>query len=341
MTPISPSKADAATGAPAPVAGLLLHRSVGSRARQIAGKLAGAVLVLLGAASAAFIAQVSLPGDRATTILNIRSGQAVARTPEELAGITEQFGLDRAVIVQYVDYLTGLLRGDLGLSYQQYRPVWDIIAEQLGATLALTAAAIVIAWLLTVVWVTLTAGRSPRIKAFGEVTDTVTAGLPHYWLGVILLLIFAQQLGWFPVIGGAGLDGLLLPAVTLAIPLAGFMGQATRAEFERSLEQPFVISARMRGMSDAAVRVRHVLRHAVLPAVTLSGWALGATISGAVIVETVFTRPGIGGVLVTAVNSQDLPVVTGIVVLVAVLYVVANLIVDLAYTVIDPRVKIA
>lgn len=306
-------------------------------ARDAAGKATGAVVVLLGAATAAFVAQLSLPGDRATTILNVRSGQAVRRTPEELAGITERFGLDRPAVRQYVDYVGGLLRGDLGTSYQQFRPVRTIIADQLGATLQLTLTAIALAWLLMVVWVTLTAGRSSRVRAAGEVADTVVAGLPPYWLGIVLLLVFALQLGWFPVIGGSGFDGLVLPAAALAIPLAGFMGQATRTEFERALEQPFVISARMRGMSDLQVRLRHVLRHAVLPAITLSGWALGATISGAVVVEAVFSRRGIGAVLVTAVNSQDLPVVTGIVVLVAAFYVIANLLVDLVYRLVDPR----
>jgi peptide/nickel transport system permease protein len=117
------------------------------------------------------------------------------------------------------------------------------------------------------------------------------------------------------------------------------MAQSTRVEFERGLEQPFVVSARMRGMSDTGVRLRHVLRHATIPAVTLSGWALGATLSGAVIVESIFSRPGIGSVLVAAVNAQDLPVVVGIVTLVAVFYVTVNLLVDIAYTLIDPRLK--
>jgi len=310
------------------------------RGRRVLSRPVGAVVVLLGAATAAFVAQLSLPGDRATTILNVGSGQAARRTPEELAPITERFGLDHPALRQYVDYVGGLLRGDLGTSYQQFRPVRDIIGDQLGSTLQLTLTAITLAWLIMVVWVTLTAGRSFRTRAVGEVADTVVAGLPPYWLGIVLLLVFALNLGWFPVIGGSGLDGLVLPALALAIPLAGFMGQATRTEFERALEQPFVISARMRGMSDLQVRLRHVLRHAVLPAITLSGWALGATISGAVVVEAVFSRRGIGAVLVTAVNSQDLPVVTGIVVLVASLYVIANLLVDVVYRLVDPRLAL-
>ncbi|GAB3616027.1 ABC transporter permease [Okibacterium endophyticum] len=308
------------------------------RARLIAGQLLGAVAVLFGAATAAFIAQVSLPGDRATAILNIRAGQAQERTPEELASINERFGLQNPLVLQYLDYLGGLLRGDLGVSYQQYRPVWNIIAEQLGATIVLSLTAIALAWVIMVAWVMLTAGRRSWARSLGAMTDTVAAGLPPYWLGIILLLVFALGLGWFPVIGGTGVNGLVLPALTLAIPLAGFMGQATRTEFERSLEQPFVITARLRGMGDLGVRLRHVLRHAALPAVTLSGWALGATISGAVVVESVFSRPGIGSVLVAAVSAQDLPVVTGIILLVAALYVVANVAVDIVHRRIDPRV---
>ncbi|WBU38971.1 ABC transporter permease [Homoserinibacter sp. YIM 151385] len=320
---------------------------VGPSRRRAAGRIAGAVglraissvAVLWGAATAAFLAQAALPGDRATVIFNIRAGQAIERTPEELARINEQYGLQDPLLVQYGHYLGGLLRGDLGTSYQQYRPVADIIGEQLLPTLALTAATLVIAWLLMTVWVVLTAGRGRVLRALGSAVDTTAAGLPHYWLGVILLLVFSLGLGWFPVIGGSGPEGILLPALTLAIPLAGFMGQATRTEFERSLEQPFALTARMRGMGDAGVRLRHVLRHASLPAVALSGWALGATISGAVVVETVFSRAGIGRVLVTAVNTQDLPVVTGVVVLIAALYLLANLLVDLATQLIDPRLR--
>jgi peptide/nickel transport system permease protein len=297
--------------------------------------------VLWGAATVAFFAQLALPGDRATTILNIRAGQVQLRTPAELEQIRAQYGLTRPVVVQYLDYLRGLISGDFGDSYQQYRPVTAIIGEQLGNTVTLSLTAIALAWLIMVVWVTLTAGRGPRVGALGSTVDVVTAGLPAYWLGIILLLVFGLGLRWFPIISGSSPNGIVLPALTLAIPLAGFMAQSVRTEFERSLDQPFVLSARMRGMGEWGIRLRHVLRHAVIPAVTLSGWALGATLSGAVIVESIFSRPGIGSVLVTAVNSQDLPVVTGIVTLVAVVYVAANLIVDVVYTVIDPRLELS
>jgi peptide/nickel transport system permease protein len=333
MTRISPNRT-ASPSSLAPSRGRALARKVGERA-------ASAVVVLWGAATVAFVAQLLLPGDRATVILNIRTGQPQERTPDELAPIISQFGLDRPEVVQYLDYLRGLVVGDLGMSYQQFRPVTDIIGEQLGASIALSLAAIAIAWVLMVVWVTLTAGRGPRVGGVASAVDVTAAGLPHYWLGIILLLVFALGLHWFPVIGGTGIAGLVLPALTLAIPLAGFLSQATRAEFERSLDQPFVLTARMRGMGDVAVRLRHVLRHAVLPSVTLTGWALGATLSAAVVVESIFSRPGIGSVLVTAVNSHDLPVVVGLVTLVAAFYVLANLLVDVAYTIIDPRLAAA
>ena len=304
-------------------------------------RLGSALGTLLGTATVAFLAQAALPGDRATAIYNLRAGIAEARSAEELAEINATYGLDRPLVVQYLDYLAHLVRGDLGLSYQQYRPVTDIIGEQIGPTVVLALTAIALSWVLAVVGVVLTAGRAGPVRAVGSVLDTVVAGLPHYWLGIILLLVFALHLGWFPVIGGAGAHGLLLPALTLAIPLAGFMGQAMRTEFERTLAQPFVVSARMRGMGDLDVRLRHVLRHAVLPAVSLSGWALGATLSGSVLVEQIFTRPGIGRVLVTSVNNQDMPVVTGVVVLVAAIYVAANLLVDAVYRLVDPRLEVS
>jgi peptide/nickel transport system permease protein len=177
------------------------------------------------------------------------------------------------------------------------------------------------------------------VSGFGSGVEIVSAGLPAYWLGVVLLVVFAIDLNLFPVLGNTSLEGLVLPSLTLAIPLSGFLGQVVRDEFEKVLEEPFIISARARGMGDLSVRMRHALRHALLPAITLSGWALGALISGAVLVEAVFARPGIGNMIVTAAESRDVPLVSGTVILVAIAYVVANFLVDVAYMVIDPRLR--
>lgn len=305
-------------------------------ARAVAVRLLGSLVVLWGAATAAFLAQVAQPGDRATTILNLRSGQFQERTAEETAPVAAEYGFDQPVLAQYVDYLGGLLRGDLGTSYQQHRPVWDVIAEQLAPTAVLSLSAIAVAWILMIVWTTLTAGRAPWLRGIGSSLEIAAASLPHYWLGVILMLSLAMQLDWFPVVGG-GAVGLVLPVLTLAIPLAGFLGQAARTDFERALAQPFVLSARIRGLSDTGVRLRHALKHSLRSPLQLSGWALGATVSGAVAVESVFSRSGIGRVLVSAIESQDLPVVTGIVILIAVIYVLAGLLVDALTLTLDPR----
>lgn len=303
-------------------------------------KAASAIIVLFVAASITFLLQTFAPGDRATLLLNLTEGTAKERTPEELAPVNAAHGFDDSVWKQYLRYIGGIARGDLGTSYQLQEPVTSVIIEQVAPTLILTVSALVVAWLFVLVLTTLTAGRRGVWGAIGSLIETVSAGLPQYWVGSILLVVFAIGAGLFPVESGAGLPGLILPVLTLAIPLAGFLGQTTRAEFERAIDQPFVLTARSRGLSDVAVRARHVLRHSILPAVTVSGWALGALLSGAVIAETVFARAGIGQTLVSAASARDVPLVSGIVIFVAVVYIVANLVVDALYTLIDPRIEV-
>jgi len=309
--------------------------------RRILVKVAGAIFVLVAAASVTFFAQLLVPGSRATVILNQQNGRAQQWTPAQLAPVNREFGFSRPLIVQYLDYVGGLFRGDLGTSYTQYRPVTQVIGAELTPSLVLTVAALITAWVLTLAMTLLTVKRGRIVSAIGSTWEALTASLPTYWLGVVLLVVFAVEIRIFPVIGGTSPLGTVLPVLTLAIPLAGFLGQVTRDEFEEVLDQPFVTTARTRGMSDTRVRLVHALRHSVLPAITLSGWALGALVSGAVIVENVFGRPGIGQVLVNAVNTRDVPTVSGIVLVVAAVYVVANLLVDLAYAAVDPRLRAA
>ena len=294
-------------------------------------------MVIVVAASVTFFAQLAVPGDRANTLMNVQTGQDKKWSAADLAPINEEFGFKEPMITQYLHYLAGLFRGDLGTSYSQKRPVSEIIAGQIGPSLVLTVAALAVAWALALGVTLLTVQKGRFLSGLGSAWEAVTASLPHFWVGIVLLVVFAVELRIFPIIGGTSAWGTVLPVLTLALPLAGFLGQVTRDEFVQVLNQPFVTTARTRGMSELGVRLRHVLRHAVLPAVTLSGWALGALVSGAGIAEIIFGGPGIGQVLVTAVNTRDLPTVTGIVLGVAAIYVVANLLVDLAYAVIDPR----
>lgn len=310
-----------------------------SLSRRVAVRLTAALFVLWGTITVTFLVLSVLPGDRATILLNITSGQVIERTPAELAPINAQYGFDKPIAQQYVNYFWQLLQGKLGYSFELQRPVTHIIAEQLLPTFTLAMSALLLAWLIAIPWTLLTAGRSNKIGALGSAVETLLAGLPQYWIGILLLIVFAIGLRWFPVVGGATLWGTVLPAITLAIPLAGFIGHAIRGEFERSMQQPFVLSARARGMSLSGVRLRHVLRHALIPAITLSGWAIGNLLSGAVLVEAVFARPGLGNVLVNAVSNKDFALVSGIVILISSLYIIINLVVDLIYLIVDPRLR--
>jgi len=308
-------------------------------ARRILVKIVTAILVLVAAASVTFFAQLLVPGSRATAIMNQENGRAQQWTAGQLAPVNREFGFDKPLIVQYLDYVGGLFRGNLGTSYTQFKPVTQVIGDELVPSLVLTVGGLAAAWVLALAVILLTARRRRFISALGSTWEALTASLPTYWIGVVLLVVFAVEIRIFPVIGGTSAWGTVLPVLTLAIPLAGFLGQVIRDEFEKVLDQPFITTARARGMGDTAVRLVHALRHSVLPAITLSGWALGALVSGAVIVENLFGRPGIGQVLVTAVNTRDVPVVSGIVLVVAAVYIIANLLVDLVYVLVDPRLR--
>jgi peptide/nickel transport system permease protein len=306
--------------------------------RSVVNKLLGAILVLWAAATLCFALEQLSPGDPALAILG---GSGARPTPAQKLAVEEKYGLNDPVLTQYGRFISNLATGDLGTSYQYKQPVTDLVSEQIGSTLVLVLVSTALAWVLAVPLTLLTAGRGRFRSSFGSGMEAFFAGIPPYWLGLVLLVVFSFELGWFPVTGGTSPDALLLPALTLALPLAGFLGQVTRDEFERGLKQPFAISARTRGASESEVRRKHVLRHALLPGVTLTGWAIGATISGAVLVEVIYSRPGLGQVLVNAVSNQDLPVVVGVTMLVAVIYVVVNLLTDLLYVVVDPRLRTA
>jgi peptide/nickel transport system permease protein len=301
-------------------------------------RLIGAVLVLWAAATLTFIVQQLMPGSPAETIL---SGGATKPTKVQLAAVNAEYGFNKPVIVQYLTFIGHLFQGNLGMSYILHEPVSTTVAQQMWPTIQLTIISLVFSWILAVAFTVATARRGRLASALGSGIEIVAAGLPQYWLGVILLVAFAIELKWFPVEGGSGIPSLVLPGLTLAIPLAGFLGQVTRDEFARVLDQPFIISAQARGMGDTQVRLRHALRHAVLPGITLSGWALGSLFSSAVVVEAVFAREGLGQVLTTAVSDQDMPVVVGVTLLVAVVYVIAGLLVDAAYVLVDPEIRLS
>lgn len=303
---------------------------------QVLERLLSGALVLLVSATVTFFALRLTPGDPVRAVLG---GPTANPTPETIALAIQEFGLDKPLYQQYLLHIGRLLHGNFGTSFSQHQPVIDVIAEQVGPTLTLTVSAIVVAWLLSVISTLATTRRNRFVSGIGSAIETVTASLPQFWLALVLLAVFAFGLRWFPAQSDGGISGLVLPTLALALPLAGFLGQVTRESLELSLDQPFILSARTRGLGDWSVRWRHALRHAVLPGISLSAWAVGSLIGNAVLIEVIFSRQGLGRVLYQAVTVQDMPLTIGVTLVVTLVYIVASLIVDILYVIIDPRLK--
>lgn len=321
-------------GRPAAAAGAAL-RALQGFGPAAARRLLAAAAVLLGAATAAFAALQLIPGDPVAVLL----GPATTASPAVRAEIAQQYGFDKPLPVQYADFLSRLLHGNLGQSYQLQRPVSGLIAQQLGPTAQLALAATVLALALAVLSAVGTAGRRPALRGLAVTAELLAVSIPPYWSGILLLTAFSFQLQLFPVAGAEGFGALVLPAVTLALPLAGVLGQVLREGLEAALNEPFAVTARARGISPTALRLRHALKHAAAPLLTLTGWLTGSLFGGAVVVETVFGRPGIGTLTVQAVTDKDMPLVTGIVLLSAAVFVTVSLLLDLAHPLLDPRLR--
>jgi peptide/nickel transport system permease protein len=312
--------------------------SRGRLARWAILRLGGIVFVLWAVATVTFFALRLIPGDPAEAVLGGPGSQASA---EALAQARADYGLDQPLATQYAVYLGHLVTGDLGSSYALREPVASVILTNLAPTLLLALLSLVVALVFALalaVWST----RGGKIAAgVGSLLEIVAAAVPHFWLGISLILLFSTLLGWLPPVSVPGPLGLVLPVLTLAIPLAGFLGQVMREALLDALESPFVLSARARGEGDGGVFWRHALRHAAIPAIGLVGWAFGSLISGAVVVETIFARQGLGRSLLSAVQSRDVPLVLGVVLVVALGYILVTTLTDLADRLVDPRLGAA
>lgn len=298
-----------------------------------ARRLGGTVLVLWAVATIVFLAITAIPGDDLDAIL----GPGSNASEEAVARAIDTHGLDRPLIVRYWIQMMSLATFDWGVSFSYDAPVIDLIADQLPATLTLAftslGLALVIALLTSLISVY---GALPwRILSTIEV---VSAALPHFALAIVLIVVFSTWLGLLPPVSTDDPISLILPALTLAIPTAGFMGQVMRETMLDAMEAPFSLSARARGETMSGLYLRHLLRHAILPALTVAGWAFGSLMSGAVVVEAVFARQGIGRTLLTAVGVRDMPLVLGILIVIAAVYCLVTLIVDILSALIDPRV---
>ncbi|WP_341941931.1 ABC transporter permease [Microbacterium sp. LWH10-1.2] len=300
---------------------------------RIAGIVASAAAVLWGAATLAFLAFRVIPGDPVSVMLGPQAQVSEAVKDS----IRAELGLDRPPLEQYASFIGRLARGDLGESYQLRLPVTEVIGRQLGATVQLAALALLIAIVLALAVSFLVRGRAARAVAAG--IELVVLSSPVFWIGLVLLSVFAFGLGWFPVSGTRNPATIVLPAITLALPVAALLSQVLRDGLVQAERMPFAETVRARGASPLRFTARHGLRHGAAGAITLAAYLTGSVLGGAVLVETVFARPGLGRVTLAAISDRDLPVITGIILLSAVVFVIVNVVVELIHPLIDPRLR--
>lgn len=309
--------------------------------RWLAGRLAAAALVAWVVATLVFFALRAAGGDPSEAILGGPGSQA---SEESMARVREEYALDQPLLVQYLLQLGRTVSFQLGDSYARRRPVAELIGDQIGGTLVLAALGLLLAWVLALAVATAAALARGRVGRWAvgllRGAEVVASVMPHFWLGAVLIAVFAGGLGWLPATSGDNsLAALLLPSLTLAVPVAGFLGQVMRDALEEAHTAPFATTSRTRGASEGRVLWRHSLRHAALPAIALSGWAFGSLLSGAVVVETLFGRPGLGRLLIDATHSRDVPLVIGVVLVIALGYVVVMSVADVLERVVDPRLR--
>ncbi|MBS7596652.1 ABC transporter permease [Pseudomonas sp. RC2C2] len=304
--------------------------------QRLAWRLLAGIGVLWGAATLTFLAINLSAGDPALAILG---GPDAMPSAELIAQVRAEYGLDQPLWVQYGQYLARLAQGDLGESYRLRIPVLQVIGSQLGATLQLSLAAALLSILLAVSCAVLTANRPRWVRALVSGSELVLSSAPSFVIGIVLLLLFS--FGWhlLPPSGSNSWQALILPSLALALPVAAVLTQVLRQELEDILEQPFIAMARARGMSETGVRLKHALRHALVPLVTLSGFVFASLLGGAVIIEMLFARQGIGRLMLNAAITKDMPLLLGITLLAAAIYGVVNVLVDLINHWVDPRSK--
>jgi len=292
--------------------------------------------VLFGVTLAVFSMLFLVPGDPVKIML-----AEFVTTPEQIARMRAQLHLDEPVLVQYGRFVGNALRGDLGVSIRSRRPVAAEIGENIGSTGQLALASMVVAIGLGVPLGLLAAlGRNSWLDVAAMVVALLGVAMPSFWLGFLLIFVFSLHLGWLPATGGGDLLHLVMPAVALGMIAAAIIARLTRSSMLEVLGQDFVRTARAKGLGGWSVIVRHALRNALIPVVTVFGLQFGNLLAGAVIVETVFSRPGLGRLIVGGILAKDFPLVQGTVLFVAAAYVLINVMVDVAYAYVDPRIRI-
>lgn len=260
--------------------------------------------------------------------------------PGQKEALRRELGLDKPLHIQFGSYLAGVFRGDLGRSIRSQRSVDQEIMDRIGPTLELTLAGMGVAIALGFA-LGLVASLKPNswADALSMATANIVVAIPAFWLGILLMFFFAMRLGWLPVVGQGGLKRLVLPALSLGVGYAAIIARLVRANLIDVLGRDYILTARAKGLKEKVVIIRHAIKNALIPVITIIGLQFGNMLGGAVVVETLFARRGLGRLLVIAILQRDFPLVQGTVLVFALGYLIANLIVDISYAFLDPRIR--
>jgi ABC-type dipeptide/oligopeptide/nickel transport system permease component len=309
--------------------------------RYIQLRILAAIPVLIGVSIVSFSILHLIPGDPARILMNnMGSGAAGDSSQTAYNNLRQELGLNDPLAVQYLHYAGDAARGDLGYSYVTNRPVADTIFEMLPSTLELTVFGLGIAILLGVVLGIIAAlHRNSWIDSLTMVFSLIGLSMPGFWLGFLLIDTFSFRFEIFPASGTGGFKTLVLPAVSLGLSASGVVARLVRSTMLEVLRQEYIVTARSKGLRERSVVIWHALRNAVIPVITVIGLQFGALLSGAVITETVFARKGIGRLAVDSILNRDYPMVQGTVLVAAFGYLIINLLTDLSYAWLDPRIK--
>ncbi len=302
--------------------------------KYILKRLLMAIPVLLGVTFIVFTIMSFTPGDPVQVYLGDNY------TQEAYDEISQQLGLNDPFPIRYAKYVANALRGDLGTSYSTKRPVIEEILSRAPATIRLAGAAILIAVLIGIPLGVISATRQYSIfDSLSMLVALTGVSMPHFWLGIMLILFFAANLRWFPSSGDKGWISIVLPALTLSANSLATITRMSRSAMLETIRNDYIRTARAKGLRESRVIIHHALRNALIPVVTSVGLQFGFALSGAVLVETVFSWPGIGRLLVDSIKLKDTPLVLGVVVFMAVSFTIINLVIDILYAFLDPRIK--
>ena len=298
-------------------------------------RVALVIPTIVGAVTLVFFFLHMIPGDPVEVMLGETAQQA------DKEKLREELGLNLPLYVQYGRFMAGVAKGDLGEAYFYRRPVTQVIADRIPATVELALAAFLVAGLIAIPLGIVAALREgTAVDSASVLFSLVGVSMPNFWLGPLLIILFSIQLGWFPVSGRGGVGSLVLPAITLGTALAAVLSRMTRASLLERLGEDYLTVARAKGLPEWKVILKHALRNALIPIITVMGLQFGALLSGAIITENVFSWPGIGTLLINAIAARDYPLVQGCVLFITFSYVFVNLVTDLLYGWVDPRIRV-